>query len=708
MDLLNRRRSGKGIGTEGAVAVNPSNQGSSEEAVQSAEAAADAGEVTLRAENQETSVERAGQYEAASSAPHPFWSQRAQEEWQAQNFLGTASSSSTELRPAELGMSGMEAPSGPPTVYGPSLLQTTVREGVGSNSDTVRAVTGDTGSGAHSDGEIGQLAGEEGSHGLSVRERNILTAMKDAMVQISHRNDVLQGQNDALMRRILRLEEERSTNPTTWHSAEENHDRVEQPGSHRVQGGDGLDLRGDRDVLGTMKYEEGYQQGYLAAKEMLQATQGQELVSPPKAYSPSFGGSPAVVPPSAVRDTTPPPNDRRIDQLGCNTTPQGTPVPRGSPPAENAAEGLHRNCGVVPFRVGDHHGDVGRRDFGMQLGFGDRQSGLRQSLEGGGRLGLNGLDGGPASHYSRVESSARLSGQQIHFGSPFDPGLGSAASPLNLPVLPRFPTNNDGSGFAGSTVPYVRDSRPSDSTATAAVNLPELPGGVEGSRDPYAPGDKVYWQLPALADVHDEPDPATRASDWIQMVTPLMSDITPMSGVWWTRVLAEAQHWYQTWTCAPTLERGLVRPQPSSELMGTRFKRLESRAYAMLLAAIPVSVRDELVANRETHCVALLYHVLRTYQPGGLHERTTFLEVLSCPGVTNSAMEAVQKLRGWGRALNRAVSMQISIPDASLMLRGIDQLADPLLKKHPHDNAGRPRRQCQKSDLATEPAAGDG
>ena len=142
-----------------------------------------------------------------------------------------------------------------------------------------------------------------------------------------------------------------------------------------------------------MKYEKGYQQGYLAAKEMLQATQGQELVSPPKAYSPSFGGSPAVVPPSAVRDTTPPPNDRRIDQLGCNTTPQGTPVPRGPPPAENAAEGLHRNCGVVPFRVGDHHGDVGvqlraegyHRDFGMQLGFGDRQSGLRQSLEGGGR-----------------------------------------------------------------------------------------------------------------------------------------------------------------------------------------------------------------------------------------------------------------------------------------------------------------------------------
>ena len=157
-----------------------------------------------------------------------------------------------------------------------------------------------------------------------------------------------------------------------------------------------------------------------------------------------------------------------------------------------------------------------------------------------------------------------------------------------------------------------------------------------------------------------------------------------MSGVWWSRVTAEARRWYQVWIQSTAIERGLVRPVPTSELQGLRFRRLESRAYAMLLAATPTSIRDELVANRETNCVALIFHVLRTYQPGGLQERTPLLEMLCYPGTSPSPAEAVQKLRSWGRALGRAMAMQISIPDSSLMLRGLDLLADPILKKHPH------------------------
>ena len=116
-------------------------------------------------------------------------------------------------------------------------------------------------------------------------------------------------------------------------------------------------------------------------------------------------------------------------------------------------------------------------------------------------------------------------------------------------------------------------------------NLPELPSPDEASRDPFAPGDKVYWPLPTLADTHEEPDPATRASDWFEMVGPIMSDLTPMSGVWWSRVVAEAHAWYELWTQSPAVERGLLRPSPSQELQSLRYRRLESRAYAMLLAA---------------------------------------------------------------------------------------------------------------------------
>ena len=43
-------------------------------------------------------------------------------------------------------------------------------------------------------------------------------------------------------------------------------------------------------------------------------------------------------------------------------------------------------------------------------------------------------------------------------------------------------------------------------------------GGVptvgDGGRDPYAPGDRVYWTLPVL-DEPTLPDAATRAADWL-------------------------------------------------------------------------------------------------------------------------------------------------------------------------------------------------
>ena len=312
--------------------------------------------------------------------------------------------------------------------------------------------------------------------------------------------------------------------------------------------------------------------------------------------APSFGRSV-----TSLWESTPPPNERRYDRMGCNTTPQGTPVPKGPPPDDT--------------------------EYGMGWGIGAK----------------SGMDPG--------------------YSTP--PLIDPLRASVNANAMPALPTLG-GRGLVGS------EGRVSVNPEVTAQQFPELPGPSEAMRDPFVPGDKVYWPLPVLADTHEESDPASRAGDWIEMVGPIMSNLTPMSGVWWNPVLAEARAWYNAWTQASAIDRGLVRPVPSLELQGLRFRRLESRAYAMLLAATPASIRDEVVANRETHCVALMYHVLRTYQPGGLQERTTLLVLLTNPGTTTSAGEAVQKLRSWGRALNRAVSMRVSVP------------ADPILKKNPH------------------------
>ena len=102
----------------------------------------------------------------------------------------------------------------------------------------------------------------------------------------------------------------------------------------------------------------------------------------------------------------------------------------------------------------------------------------------------------------------------------------------------------------------------------------------------------------------------------------------------------------------------------------------------MLQAGLPPSVLEELLASRRMTCVNALYQVLKTFQPGGLAERTRLLEALQSPGVGQNPKEVLEKLRLWMRHLNRALSMQISVPDSSILLKGLDGLCNQQLQKH--------------------------
>ena len=645
MDMTARRRNGKGIGTESSRAETlPLADASDSETRREAEVQRPSQEldeslVLRRSEENQLAMTRGSSSVGDSVTVNPFWSARAQDEIRLQaarpenlgnpDFLGHVgvqrsgnSSTSTELRQAEpMGRAELTGPRGDPVVYGPPVLRTTVAEGV----DTARASVTSQGASmvasAMGPSESVLESHEEG-HGLSVRERNILTEMKNAMVRISQQNEQLASQNEALWNRVLRLEEDKSTSQTAWQSAEEALESIDHCGFGSVNQGSNPrgDLgvadvhRGERDSL---RYEEGYQQGYLAAKELMESMSSQgvtkgghqhKTVSSPV---PSFGC--VGTDPEDRSPRTPPANPNRTSSIAYNTTPQGTPVPREPHPDER------------------------------------RSSQIEISWNGPANAGGN--------------------------------------DPVLSPTLPALPGIRGGLGACVPSPPPPPQYPPSPPHhESRASMLPELPEATEGGRDPFAPGDRVYWQLPQLAAPSEEVDPATRAADWIEVLGPLMSDLTVMSGVWWQRVLAESQAWYVKWVQAPAVERGLIRPSQSLELQEMRFRRLESRAYAMLQSAVPSMIRDELVANREVHCVALIFHVLRVYQPGGLQERTTLLESLSNPGVSTLASDAVVRLRAWGRALARASTMQISIPDASLMLRGLDGLSEQILKRHPHVN----------------------
>ena len=206
-------------------------------------------------------------------------------------------------------------------------------------------------------------------------------------------------------------------------------------------------------------------------------------------------------------------------------------------------------------------------------------------------------------------------------------------------------------------------------------NIPFPPG-----RDPFNPGDRTFWNLPALEGVH-LPAPATRAGDWLAQIRPLLYDLSEWSQLWWNRVEWEAQTLYRQWSRAPSIEKGLIQPRMSIELTHVRLRRLESRAYGMLQSSVPQAIRDELLATRSLHCVGLLFQILKVFAPGGMQERAQVLTELTNLGSAKSAADIVSALRAWSRCHARAVSMGVMIPDPALILRGVDALVDPLSRK---------------------------
>ena len=190
-----------------------------------------------------------------------------------------------------------------------------------------------------------------------------------------------------------------------------------------------------------------------------------------------------------------------------------------------------------------------------------------------------------------------------------------------------------------------------------------------GGRDPFLPGERTYWTLPVLAD-SSEPGAPTRAADWFTQIRPLLYDLSDLSQVWWDRVEYEAKLLYQQWSLAAALDKGLVLPKVSEALSQARFRRLESRAFGMLQAAVPQLIRDELLATRSMHCVGLVYQVLKIFCPGGLQERAQVLSELTSLGVAKPSADAVHALRTWTRSYARARTMGVVVPDPALVLKG--------------------------------------
>ena len=141
---------------------------------------------------------------------------------------------------------------------------------------------------------------------------------------------------------------------------------------------------------------------------------------------------------------------------------------------------------------------------------------------------------------------------------------------------------------------------------------------------------------------------------------------------------------YQRWLVADPLDRlGLDPADVVAHFDIFKYQRVESRAVSLVLAAVPSHVRDEAVSNRWLSTAALIFRIQCLYQPGGSSERAMLLHQLVNPEVAKSVGAAVTMLRRWTQHLQRVRELGASLPDPSLLLRGIDQATSGLLAQYP-------------------------
>ena len=160
--------------------------------------------------------------------------------------------------------------------------------------------------------------------------------------------------------------------------------------------------------------------------------------------------------------------------------------------------------------------------------------------------------------------------------------------------------------------------------------------------------------------------------DWLVSIGPSMKDLTPLSAMWWSETSKQAEEYYNKWRQCTPLERVQLQTMLPQLLQDPQFMRTEQRGVGLLLKAIPTEMRSVLIASRELCSTTILYRLLITYQPGGAGEKSLLLKHLTENTGGRDLAEAGTNLRTWRRYFLRAVEIQTTLPDPTLLLKALD------------------------------------
>ena len=173
---------------------------------------------------------------------------------------------------------------------------------------------------------------------------------------------------------------------------------------------------------------------------------------------------------------------------------------------------------------------------------------------------------------------------------------------------------------------------------------------LERQRGSVGDLEKSTVDLPALPEYQEEQG-ASDLQDWLfvsgQMIGALASD----AATWWSGTLKAAEAAYKEYMSKSPIERLTVKAVLPDELMDQRYSKLERRVSTMILAALPVAVKGDLVANRTRGVHQQLFRLLTLCQPGSAQDKAVVIRQLDIHESSDTPAHAAQVLRKWYRTL---------------------------------------------------------
>ena len=229
--------------------------------------------------------------------------------------------------------------------------------------------------------------------------------------------------------------------------------------------------------------------------------------------------------------------------------------------------------------------------------------------------------------------------------------------------------------------PAVGEARADEPLQLLVQGMRQLQQAYLGKTDSKDVELKGSVEVPSMPDVG--PEASVAFADWLYELEQAVGALSDKASVWFSACLEVARQAYMEYSLASPMRRLSLQPQIPEALKDPKWSRLERRVMTLLLGAMKRPAKEDAVTHRIADVPSLLFRLHVLYQPGGVSERAAVLKHLEGKAGGEDIHECIAALRKWRRYLERAEAMQVSVPDPSILLAGVELMVKRVMASHP-------------------------